>query len=212
MSGSNNEGRGLPRQRDAAPEVAHLVQALSPEVQGQWDLMYRMAPSVRRIIYQRTNLPVWAREDIESRVWVAIYARLKNGGPLNPALGKIESYLWTTARREARDYLEEVKQRAERFVGDDEAYLLDGETRSVEDESLADLAPAMTVLREDFTDFQRKVFVLAEAYSLKAPQIAELLGGTATNDSVRDALRHARRKLKTEHTGVRLGLRAVAED
>ncbi|MFJ8273783.1 RNA polymerase sigma factor [Streptomyces sp. NPDC094154] len=209
MSDSNDEGR-IPRQRGTAPEVAHLVEELSPEAQKQWEFLYANAPSVRRIAYQNTMLPVWACEDIESRVWLAVYTRLKNSGPLDALIGRAESYLWTVARREAFAYLTEVRQRAECFVGDD-LYLLDNRTNahpSAEEQALADLAPAMAVLRQELSDFQLNVFVLAEAYRLKAPAIAELLGGTATKDSVRDALRHARRKLRSEKVGLRLGVLA----
>ncbi|MFD9655765.1 sigma-70 RNA polymerase sigma factor region 4 domain-containing protein [Streptomyces mirabilis] len=210
MSGRNNEGRRIPRQRGTAPEVAHLVEELSPEAQRQWELMYANAPSVRRIAYQTTKLPLWASEDIESRVWLAVYTRLKRSGPLDERIGRVESYLWTVTRRESVAYLTEVRQRAECFVGDD-LYLLDNRANahpSAEEQALADLTPALAVLRQEFSDFQLNVFVLAEAYALKAPGIAKLLGGTATNQSVRDALRHARRKLRSERVGLRLGVLA----
>ncbi|MGW9241287.1 hypothetical protein ACWGRL_21600 [[Kitasatospora] papulosa] len=130
-------------------------------------------------------------DDIESKVWLAIYIRLKNSGPLNSSP---EAYLFTVVGQKAREHLRDLAERAEKFVGDSK-YLLELETYpSPEEQSLADLAPALKVLRADMSDMQLKAFVLAEAYNLKAPKIAKLLGGTATNGSVRDALRHARRK------------------
>ena len=208
MSGSNNEGRRIPRQRGTAPEVAIRIVELSPEAQRQWECLYAKARSVRRIAYYRTSLDGWACDDIASRVWLAVFARLKRGGPLDTGMGKTEAYLWTVARRESYAYLKEVREHAESFVGDD-LYLLDTRDNahpSAEEQSLADLAPAMAVLRQEFSDFQLKVFVLAEGYGMKAPGIAKLLGGTATNQSVRDALRHARRKLRSERVGLRLGV------
>lgn len=152
-------------------------------------------------------------DDIESRVYLAIFTRLRNSGPLDKRLGRFESYLWTVTRREAAEYLRELAERAEEFVGD-ATHKLDGEGgRAVHpgpEENLAVLIPAMQVLREELSDLQLKVFVLAEGYGLKSPYIAELLGGTTTKSSVRDALRHARSKLSTAQVGSRL--RVLAED
>ncbi|MDW8478320.1 sigma-70 family RNA polymerase sigma factor [Streptomyces scabiei] len=208
MSGSNNEGRRIPHQRGTAPEVAHLVEELSPEAQRQWEFLYAHSSSVHRLAYRLTSLEKWACDDIESRVWLAVYTRLKRSGPLDLRIGRAESYLWTVTRREAYTYLMEVRERAESFIGHN-LYLLDHRDNaypSAEEQSLADLAPAMTVLRQEFSDFQLKVFVLAEGYGMKAPGIAELLG--TTKDSVRDALRHGRRKLRSERVGLRLGVLA----
>lgn len=168
---------------------------------------------MRNVIYQRTGLPAASIDDIESRVYLAIFTRLRNSGPLDKRLGRFESYLWTVTRREAAEYLRELAERAEEFVGD-ATHKLDGEGgRAVHpgpEENLAVLIPAMQVLREELSDLQLKVFVLAEGYGLKSPYIAELLGGTTTKSSVRDALRHARSKLSTAQVGSRL--RVLAED
>jgi DNA-directed RNA polymerase specialized sigma24 family protein len=212
MSGAD-ENRRIPRQRGTADEAATPVEALCPEGQRQWDLLHRLHRSVRNIAYQRTGLPATMIDDIESRVFLAIFLRLLNSGPLNSRFGRLESYLWAVTRHEAAAYLKELKNRAEEFVGD-ATYLLDGEGgRAVQpgpEEELAVLIPAMQVLREELSDFQLKVFVLAEAYGLQSPYIAKLLGGRTTKNSVRDALRHARSKLASDQVGSRL--RVLAED
>ncbi|MFI9801961.1 sigma-70 family RNA polymerase sigma factor [Streptomyces sp. NPDC052302] len=210
---SADENRRIPRQRGAADEAALPVEALCPEAQRQWDLLHKLRQSVRNVAYQRTGLPTTALDDIESRVYLAFFTRLRNSGPLNSRFGRLESYLWKVTRREAADYLRELKERAEEFVGD-ATYLLDGEGgRAVHpspEDSLMVLIPAMQVLSEELSDLQLKVFVLAEGYGLKSPYIATLLGGTTTKDSVRDALRHARSKLASDQVGSRL--RVLAED
>lgn len=212
MSGAD-ANRRIPRQRGMADEAATPVEALCPEAQRQWDLLHKLHLSVRNIAYMRTGLPAAALDDIESRVYLALFTRLRNSGPLNSWFGRLESYLWTVTRREAADYLRELKERAEDFVGE-ATYLLDGKDGqavqpSPEDE-LATLIPAMQVLREELSDLQLKVFVLSEAYGLQAPFIAKLLGGRTTSNSVRDALRHARKKLASDQVGLRLSV--LAED
>ncbi|MEU0287494.1 sigma-70 family RNA polymerase sigma factor [Streptomyces sp. NPDC006147] len=204
MSGAD-ENRRIPRQRDTDTPV----EALCPEGQRQWDLLHKLHLSVRHIAYQRTGLPAAALDDIESRVYLGIFTRLRNSGPLKSRFGRFESYLWKVTRHEAAAYLKELKERAEDFVGD-ATYLLDGEdgraVQSGPEEELAVLIPALQVLREELSDLQLKVFVLSEAYGLQSPYIAKLLGGTTTNNSVRDALRHARNKLASDQVGSRLSV------
>ncbi|MCZ7456096.1 RNA polymerase sigma factor [Streptomyces sp. WMMC940] len=208
MSGSDKKERRIPHPRGTR-EAVHPPEALCPEAQRQWDLMHQLAPSVRKLIYTLTG----SREtvdEVEARVWEAIFVRFKNSGPLDDGrFGKLKSYLWAVVREKSHSYLKELRKRAEDFVGDD-LYLLENQEvhPSAEAEALVDLAPAMRVLADELSDLQLKVFVLSEAYDLKAPVIAELLGGTVTNASVRDALRHARAKLRSHRVGVRLGVLA----
>src|SRR5690606_16711881 len=199
------------RQRGTAGESVTPVEALCPEAQRQWDLMHKMRQSVRNIAYQRAGLTAVALDDIESRVYLSIFTRLKHSGPLSNRFGRVESYLWAVTRNETGKFLEELEKRAEEFVGD-AVYLLDGENglavQPSPEEELAVLIPAMQVLREELSDLQLKVFVLAEGYRLPGPLIAKVLG--TTKNSVRDALRHARSKLASDKVGLRLGV--LAED
>ncbi|MEU0852487.1 sigma-70 family RNA polymerase sigma factor [Streptomyces flaveolus] len=207
MSGGDKDRR-IPRQRGAADKAVSPAEVLCPEAQRQWDQMHKLRRSVRNIAYRRTGLPAVALDDIESRVYLAVFARLKNSGPLSRGFGRVESYLWTVTRNEAAAFLKELDKQAEDFVGD-AIHLLDGgEVQPSPEDELAVLIPAMQVLREELSDLQLKVFVLAEAYGLKSPYIAKLLGGPTTKNSVRDALRHARRKLASDQVGLRLGVLA----
>ncbi|MFE6946071.1 RNA polymerase sigma factor [Streptomyces chartreusis] len=212
MSGSDKKNRRIPRQTGTVGQAVHPVEALRPEAQRQWDLMIKLRPAVRNIAYRCTGLPATALDDIESRVWLALYVRLKNSGPLNSKFGRVESYLWSVVRSQAQTYMVELSKRAEDFVGDD-TYLLDTEENAhpgPEHQILADLVPAMKVLREEFSDLQLRVFVLAEGYGLKAPLIADLV--KTSKGTVRDALRIARAKLRSERVGLRLGVFAEVED
>jgi DNA-directed RNA polymerase specialized sigma24 family protein len=176
---------------EAKGRIPHQRGELCAEAQKQWDRMRKMERSVRRWAYSRTGLPSTELDDIESKVWMAIYARLKNSGPLDKSP---EAYLFRVAKQQAGAHLQELTERAEKFVGD-RLYLLEHETApGPEEQNLADLAPALKVLRGSLSDLQMKAFVLAEAYHLTAPKIAELLGGKTSKATVRDALRHARRK------------------
>ncbi|WP_345637876.1 RNA polymerase sigma factor [Streptomyces thinghirensis] len=203
--------RRIPRQRDTAGDASPPAEALCPEAQRQWDLLHTMRKSVKQIVYKRTGLPTVARDDIEQRVWLAVYARLKNSGPLDGRFGAAKSYLFAVTRNEAHAYVKELAKLAEDFVGDD-AYLLEGKEAYPSPEGelvdLVPLIPAMQVLREELSELQLKAFVLAEAYCMPGPVIAEALG--TTHGSVRDALRHARSKLRSERVGLRLGV--LAED
>ncbi|MFI7876020.1 RNA polymerase sigma factor [Streptomyces salinarius] len=203
---SRDKNGRIPRQRGVADEATTPAEVLCPEAQRQWDQMHRLRRSVRNIAYRKTGLPAVALDDIESRVYLAVFTRLKNLGPLSSRIGRIESYLWTVTRNEAVNFLKELAKQAEDFVGEAVHLLAGGEVQSSPEEELAVLLPAMQVLREELPDLQLKVFVLAEAYGLKSPYIAKLLG--TTQNSVRDALRHARKKLASDQVGLRLGVLA----
>ncbi|MEV7060823.1 hypothetical protein AB0N95_35885 [Streptomyces microflavus] len=189
VSSANEENRRIPRQRGAG---------LSPEAERQWELLRKMAPSVRRLVYRLTGgAQATVVDEVEAQVWFAIFLRLQNGGPIEQKDSSllrsgVESYVYAVVRQKARGHLAELAKRAEHFVGD-HVYLLEQEAvPSAESKSLADLAPAMKALKSEMSELQLAAFVLAEAYELKAPVIADLLG--TTKGSVRDALRHARRK------------------
>ncbi|MEU4038678.1 sigma-70 family RNA polymerase sigma factor [Streptomyces collinus] len=203
MSGIDKTGGKVPRQRGLA-RGAVLPEELNPEAQRQWGQFLKMRPSVRRQarwIIGHTGQSVHL-DDIESKVSLALYTRLKSG----PLDGKLSSYLWTITRRESYAHLKELARRAETFVGDDTSLLEDPKAHvSINLAGAVELAQAMHVLRTELSGFQLKVFVLAEAYGLEAPAIATVLGNT-TKDSVRDALRHARRKLRSERVGLQLGV------
>ncbi|MGW3212848.1 RNA polymerase sigma factor [Streptomyces parvus] len=155
---------------------------------------------MRRLVYRLTGgAQATVVDEIDAQVWFAIFLRLQNGGPIEqknpslPLLGSgVESYVYAVVRQKVRAHLAELAKRAEHFVGD-QVYLLEQEeVPSAESQSLADLAPTMKILKAEMSELQLAAFVLAEAYELKAPMIADLLG--TTKGSVRDALRHARRK------------------
>ncbi|MFE1271310.1 hypothetical protein [Streptomyces sp. NPDC058758] len=146
---------------------------------------------MRRFIYFRTSLPRWEIDDIESEVWESIYRRLLLSGPLDHM---VERYLYMVVGQKIRERLAELGQRAAKIVEGGEEVLERIACPGPEEQSLADLAPALKRLRSSTSEFQLRAFVLAEAYDMKAPYIAKALGGTATAGSVRDALRHARRK------------------
>ncbi|MFC7924588.1 sigma-70 RNA polymerase sigma factor region 4 domain-containing protein [Streptomyces cinereoruber] len=180
MSSDGAKGK-IPRQREP----------LSSQAQAQWDRMRVLEGSVRRFIYFRTSLPKWEIDDIESEVWESIYRRLLLSGPLDHL---VERYLFMVVGQKIRERLAELGQRAAKIVEGSEEILERIACPGPEEQSLADLAPALKRLRSSTSDFQLRAFVLAEAYDMKAPYIAKALGGTATAGSVRDALRHARRK------------------
>ncbi|MFF3843414.1 RNA polymerase sigma factor [Streptomyces sp. NPDC001930] len=179
---SSDEAKGM---------IPHQREPLGPEAQKQWDRMRLSAGSVRRRIYSRTGLPAWEVDDIEAKAWESIYRRLRLSGPLDD---KVEAYLFAVVAQKVGEHLAELAQRAAKIVDGGDEILLRQPCPGPEEQSLADLAPALKVLRRSMTEFQLRAFVLAEAYGMKAPFIAEALGGTATAGSVRDALRHARRK------------------
>lgn len=198
MSGSYKRRRKVPRQRGLATE-------LCPEAQHQWEFFLKKRPSLRRLAYWITGAQRAHLDDIDSKISLALYARLQSG----PLEGEVEPYLVTITRRVARGHLTELARRAEDFVGDDTSKLEDPDAHiTVNLAGKVELAQGMKVLRDEFSELQLKAFVLSEAYGLQAPTIASLLGGTATNASVRDALRHARRKLRSERVGLRLGVLA----
>ncbi|MFB8314696.1 RNA polymerase sigma factor [Streptomyces sp. NPDC055961] len=179
MSSDEVKGR-IPRQREP----------LGPEAQKQWDRMRLLTGSVRRWIYFKTGLPKWEVEDIESKVWEAIYRRLLSG----LLTDRVEAYVFKVAAQKIREHLAELAERAAKIVVGGDEILVRQPCPGPEEQSLADLAPALEMLRGSLSEFQLRAFVLAEAYDMKAPFIAQALGGTATKGSVRDALRHARRK------------------
>ncbi|MER6434505.1 sigma factor-like helix-turn-helix DNA-binding protein [Streptomyces sp900105245] len=140
-------------------------------------------------------------DDIVQKVGAAFYGKLIDG----PVNGLLTPYLYTITRRKAADHMKELAKRAEEFVGDDTARLEDKDAYiSVNLASKVEFDQAMAVLREELSPLQLKAFVLAEAYQLQAPKIAKLLG--TSPESVRDALRHARSKLRTRRVGLRLGV------
>ncbi|MEV6758237.1 sigma-70 family RNA polymerase sigma factor [Streptomyces sp. NPDC051214] len=162
-------------------------------------------PSMRRIVYALTSAQRTHIDDVMSKVLLALFTRLTSG----PLEGSVPAYLKTITVRMARQHLEELRRRAEDFVGDDTYKLEDPSAGvSVNPASHVELQQAMPVLREELSPLQLKAFVLNEAYGLQAPVIAGLLGGSVTKGSVRDALRHARHKLRCERVGLRLGVLA----
>ncbi|RSS42760.1 hypothetical protein [Streptomyces sp. WAC08241] len=179
---SSNETKGI---------IPHQREPLSSEAQKQWDLMRRMATAVRLRIYRRTGLPGGEIDDIEAKVWESVYRRLLLSGPLD---GKVDAYLSTVVGQKVGEHLAELAEWAAKVVVNGDEILERQPCPGPEEQSLADLAPALKILRGSMSDFQLRAFVLAEAYGMKAPFIAKALGGTATANSVRDALRHARRK------------------
>ncbi|MGW7351578.1 RNA polymerase sigma factor [Streptomyces sp. NPDC054784] len=164
-----------------------------------------LEPSMRRIVYAKTSAQRTHIDDVMAKVWFALFKRLTSG----PLEGSVPAYLRTVTKRMACQHLEELRQRAEHFVGDATHQLEDPSAHiSVSPASKVELQQVMPVLRDELSELQLKAFVLNEAYGLQAPTIAELLGGGTTKASVRDALRHARRKLRSERVGVRLGIPA----
>ncbi len=197
MSGSDKRRRKVPRQRP-------LAAALCPEAQRQWDFFLKKRSSLRRIIYYLTGAQRGHVDDIDAKVALAFYRRLLSG----PLEEHVQAYLHTITRRHTWKHLHDIADRAENFVGDDTAQLEDAaEHVRVNPAAKVELAQAMKVLRDELSPLQLKAFVLAEAYGLQAPLIAELLGNT-TKESVRDALRHARRKLRSRRVELRLGVLA----
>ncbi|MGX1760666.1 RNA polymerase sigma factor [Streptomyces lydicus] len=200
MSRSDKKRRKIPRQRALATE-------LCPEAQRQWEIFLKKRSSLRRIIYYIAGARREHVDDIDAKVALALYTRLLNG-PLKES-EKVEAYLTTITRRHAHKHFADLAGRAENFVGDDTTQLEDAAAGfNVNLASRVELVQAMQVLREEFSPLQLKAFVLAEAYGLQAPLIAELIGGETTSASVRDALRHARRKLGSKRVGLRLGVLA----
>lgn len=196
MNGSDKNGRRVPHQHVPAD-------GLCPEAQEQWEEYVKMRRTLRKYAYARAGRD--HADDICSKVAVAFYRRLLTG-PLNE---NVAPYLWTMIKRHTGQHLKELADRAENFVGDDTTKLEDPDNHiSVNFTSQVELAESMTVLKKEFSTLQLRAFVLAEAYGLKAPRIAELIGTTPV--TVRDALRHARHKLRTRRIGVRLGV--VSDD
>ncbi|MGW8685491.1 sigma-70 family RNA polymerase sigma factor [Streptomyces sp. NPDC055817] len=179
-----------------------------PEAQRQWETGLSLAPTLSRLIYGYTNAQGTHTEDVMSKVMMAFFRRLQSG----PLEGEVAPYLKTITKRHTWSHLEELRDRAEVFVGDETYRLEDPDARiSVNPTAKIELHHAMRVLREELSDFQLKAFVLYEGYGLQAPTIASLLGGNATKGSVRDAIRHARKKLRSERVGSRLGIRLAEE-
>ncbi|MFE0777660.1 hypothetical protein [Streptomyces sp. NPDC058861] len=179
---SSDEAKGM---------IPHQREPLGPQAQKQWDLMRRMEASVRRRIYSRTGLPGWELDDVEGKVWESVYRRLLLSGPLD---GKVDAYLFAVVGQKVGEHLAELAEWAAKVVTGGDELLERQACPGPEEQSLADLVPALKALSRSMSDFQLRAFVLAEAYGMKAPYIAKALGGTATAGSVRDALRHARRK------------------
>ncbi|MFE5618310.1 hypothetical protein [Streptomyces sp. NPDC056524] len=175
---------------DARGQIPHQREPLGPDAQRQWDRMHKMARTVRQLIYSRTGLPATEIDEIEAKVWEALFRRLHTG----PLDGHVEAYVWTVTGQKIREHLAELALWSQRFVAKSDEALEQQACPGPEEQSLADLAPAMKQLRGSLSELQLRAFVLAEAYGMKAPFIAKTLGGTVTAASVRDALRHARRK------------------
>ncbi|MFE2261727.1 sigma-70 family RNA polymerase sigma factor [Streptomyces griseosporeus] len=196
MNGSEKNERRVPHQ--------HVpTDRLCPEAQEQWDAYVKMRRTLWKYAYAKAG-PDHA-DDICSKVAIAFFQRLLSG-PLDM---NVASYLWVIVPRHTGQHLKELAHRAESFVGDDTTKLEDRANYiSVQFTSQVELDEAMAVLKKEFSTLQLRAFVLAEAYGLKAPRIAELIG--TTPGTVRDALRIARRKLGTRQVGVRLGV--VSDD
>lgn len=196
MNGSDKNGRRVPHQHVSADN-------LCSEAQEQWDAYVQMRKTLWKYAYARAGRE--HADDICSKVATAFYRRLLSG-PLNEST---TPYLWTMVVRHTGQHLKELADRAENFVGDDTTKLEDPANHiSVHFMSQVELDESMAVLKKEFSTLQLRAFVLAEAYGLKAPRIAELIG--TTPGTVRDALRHARRKLGTPGVRVRLGV--VSDD
>lgn len=196
MNGSDKNGRRVPHQHVPAGD-------LCPEAQEQWEIYVKMRKTLWKSACARAGRD--HADDICSKVAIAFYRRLLSG-PLNES---VSPYLWKMIKRHAGQHLSELSARAENFVGDDTTKLEDPANYiSVHFTSQVELVEAMVVLKKEFSTLQLRAFVLAEAYGLKAPRIAELIDTTPGN--VRDALRHARRKLGTRRVGARLGV--VSDD
>ncbi|MFC9916648.1 sigma-70 family RNA polymerase sigma factor [Streptomyces sp. NPDC127197] len=208
MHGGEKKRKKVPRQRGLAPGNLNPDGDLCPEARRQWDIGLGKVPTLRGLVYALTNAQRTHIDDVMSKVMLAFFGRLRSG----PLEGDVGAYLRTITQREAWKHLEELRDRAEVFVGDETYRLEDPDAHiSVNPASKVELHQAMRILREEFSEFQLKAFVLYEGYGLQAPTIASLLGGTATKASVRDAIRHARKKLRSEHVGVRLGIRLAEE-
>ncbi|OKJ46837.1 RNA polymerase sigma factor [Streptomyces sp. CB02115] len=205
---SAEKKKQVPRQRGLASAELRIDGDLCPEAWKQWELAFKYEGMMRSIVYSQTGAQRTHIDDVMAKVMLALFQRLRSG-PLEGAVGP---YLKTMAKHEAWSHLQELRDRAEVFVGDDTYRLEDPEARiSVNPASRVEHHQSMRVLREELSEFQLKAFVLCEGYGLKAPMVADLLGGTATSASVRDALRHARRKLSSDHVEFRLGIRLAGE-
>ncbi|MFF7780451.1 sigma-70 family RNA polymerase sigma factor [Streptomyces tanashiensis] len=208
MNGGEKK-RKVPRQRGDAPSgLGSPDGTLCPEAQKQWETGLKKASKLRGLVYYYTNAQNMHIDDVMSKVMMAFFMRLRSG----PLEGDVDPYLKTIVQNESLNHLKELRKRAEVFVGDDTYRLEEPSAHiSVNPTSKVELHQAMKILRTELSDLQLKAFVLYEGYGLQAPTIASLLGGTTTKASVRDAIRHARKKLRSEKVGFRLGIRLAEE-
>ncbi|WP_069874579.1 hypothetical protein [Streptomyces malaysiensis] len=105
----------VPRQRGLAPGELCPDVELCPKAQQQWNAGMAKVPALRRLVFALTGAQRTHIDDVMSKVLLAYFARLKSG----PLEGEVSAYLRTITQRQAWRHLEELRDRAEEFVGDE---------------------------------------------------------------------------------------------
>lgn len=180
---------------------------LPPNALKQWHETMSDEPSFRRRIQNKTG-PTHA-DDIWAEVLTSLYEHLKKGGPVQ---GRVKGYVWTMCKNKISQHFSALAKRAELFVGG-QIHLLESsfDHEHIDPSVRVEVERSIAMLREDFTERELQVFVLASAYGMTAPQIAEALREDTSAGAVRQSLMRARVKLNHPEMRGRLGLDPLSE-
>ncbi|MEV7405802.1 sigma-70 family RNA polymerase sigma factor [Streptomyces sp. NPDC091267] len=129
-------------------------------------------------------------DDVWQEALVRMFKRLQS----EPPVEKLDAYMATVCGNAATDMLRQLGRHADAFAGGD----LDefSETGIVIDfDRDVNLVRIQSVLREELTPQQHKVYILKHYYGLDSRSIAEL-AGVASDSAVRQMVRAANRKLR----------------
>ncbi|WLQ69392.1 sigma-70 family RNA polymerase sigma factor [Streptomyces glycanivorans] len=129
-------------------------------------------------------------DDVWQEALLHMFKRLQSG----PPVAKLDAYMATVCVNAATDLLRQLGRQADAFAGGD----LDefSETGIVIDfDRDVDLVRVQSVMREELTPQQHKVYILKHYYGLDSRSIAELVGA-ASDSAVRQMIRAANRRLR----------------
>ncbi|MGA5498734.1 sigma-70 family RNA polymerase sigma factor [Streptomyces cinereoruber] len=170
---------------------------LSLTAQSQWNQISQHEKRFRGII-RGSGVGREYIEEVLSTARVNFYRHLRSNGPVSDSP---IAYFTMVCKNASYDHLKGLAKKVESLVADSRSLLEDPErglyiARSSADlvEDAEELQRGLKILKDAFTSHELTVWVLAEAYDLDSPTIAEHTGSTA--GAVRQTLKRARDKLK----------------
>lgn len=191
--------RRIPRQRRTLGQGSP---DLPPESLEQWGEVMLNEEALRR--YTRSRATAAHEDEVFVRALLALSTRLEKG----PVDGSVLAYMKRVCRNAAARHHRELAKRArEELVGSETWRLEDAApVIDVDPTTRIELAESLQVLRNELSEQQMTVWLLAEYEGLTCYQISDALDGAVSPLAVRQSLKLARDKLRRPATRTRLGL------